>query len=183
MKKILFLLIALTLLNGYASDYLPLKTVSHVNLHEYMGRWYEIASLPSFFQKDCQCTSANYKLLNNKVRIINSCYKAKDNKISRATGKAWPVKGSNNSKLKIQFFWPFTGNYWILYLSHGYKNVIVGSPSRKYLWILSRKTQINHSDYIKLVKIAKHKDFDVSKLIKTKQSCHNKKRGADINIS
>ncbi len=173
LKKIIILLPLL--LSGCVTAKTPPKTVSHVNLSQYMGKWYEISSYPTFFQRGCQCTSANYKLIGNKVAILNQCYKGKKYKLSSAKGKAWAVPGSNNSKLKVQFFWPFKGDYWILYLSPGYKQVIVGSPSRKYLWILARSRHIKTSLYNKLTKIAQNKGFDTSQLVKTKQSCNLKK--------
>ena len=140
-----------------------------------MGTWYEIASFPNFFQRGCQCTTANYRLTNNKVNIVNRCYKEKQDKLSEAKGTAWPVHGSKNSKLKVQFFWPFKGDYWILYLSPKYQQVIVGSPDRKYLWILARSRYINKNIYRTLTQIAKDKGFDVRKLVKTKQNCEIKK--------
>lgn len=169
LRKIIILLSLL--LSGSVTANTPPKTVSHVNLKQYMGKWYEIASYPTFFQRGCQCTSANYKLIENKVSILNQCYKKKNYKLSSAKGKAWAVPGSNNSKLKVQFFWPFKGDYWIMYLSPGYKQVIVGSPNRKYLWILSRSRHIKASLYNSLTKIVQKKGFDSSQLVKTKQSC------------
>ena len=43
-----------------------------------------------------------------------------------------------HAKLKVWFFWPFKGDYWIIDLDPDYQWAVVGVPSRKYLWILSR---------------------------------------------
>jgi apolipoprotein D and lipocalin family protein len=173
MKKKLLLLLAFPLISGCASTPNPPTTASQVNLSRYMGRWYEIASFPNFFQKGCQCTMADYKLGKDVVRIKNSCYKGVDYKLSSKSAKGWPVVGSHNSKLRVQFFWPFKADYWVLYVSKNYKEAIVGTPSREYLWILSRNKHISSSHYAKLISIAKQKGFDVMKLIKTKQNCDN----------
>ena len=168
-KKIVLLLTLL--LSACASPKNPPSTVSQVDLKKYMGRWYEIASFPNSFQRGCQCTTADYQLTDNKVKILNRCYKGKKYKPSSAHGIAWAVPGSNNSKFKVQFFWPFRGDYWILYLSPGYEQVIVGTPNRKYLWILARKRHISDSIYNNLKSIAEQKGFPVNQLVKTKQTC------------
>ncbi len=147
----------------------PPSAVSQVNLQQYVGKWYEIASFPNFFQRGCQCSMAYYTLLNGKVSVTNQCYKNNQRKQAKAT--AWAVPGSGNSKLKVQFFWPFKDDYWILYVSPNYQQAIVGSPNRKYLWILARTTQIKDSEYHKLIQVAKNKGFDIKKLAMTKQNC------------
>lgn len=147
------------------------KTVSSVNLKKYMGKWYEIASYPNFFQRGCQCTSAYYKFVDNRVSILNRCYKGKDFQVSNAKGRAWPVANSGNSKLKVQFFWPFRGDYWILYLSPGYQQAIVGSPNREYLWILARHPRVSKDRYGKLIQVIRNKGFDADKLVATNQNC------------
>jgi len=48
------------------------------------------------------------------------------------------VDGSNNAKLRVSFFRPFYGNYWVLALDPQYRWVLIGEPGREYGWILSR---------------------------------------------
>lgn len=149
----------------------PPKTVPHVDLKKYMGKWYEIASFPNWFQKGCQCTTAQYSLQGKEVKVINQCYKGNPLKLSQAKGKAWAVDDNSNAKLKVQFFWPFKGDYWILHLTPGYQQVLIGSPNHKYLWILARQRHISNSVYQQLVGIAKQQGFNVSKLVRTNQDC------------
>ncbi len=109
----LIVAVSCTSLSGTA-DY-GQQTVKQVDLERYMGRWYEIASFPNWFQNDCYCTMAEYELKGDHVSVRNSCRKgSSQGKLDLATGKAYPVSGSNNSRLKVQFFWPFKGDYWIL---------------------------------------------------------------------
>ena len=168
LKHLIFFLSWLCISAVFAA---PPTTVKHVDLHRYMGKWYEIASFPNWFQRHCNCTSATYRFIDDEVHVRNECYKGKKLVYSKAEGKAWTVVDKSNSKLKIQFFWPFRGDYWILYLTPGYQDVIVGSPDRKYLWILSRHHRIHKALYRRLVINAKKKGFNVSKLVKTKQNC------------
>lgn len=149
----------------------PPATVKQVNLARYMGRWYEIASFPNKFQRGCRCSTADYRLQGKKMLVVNRCYKGEPPRLSEARAKAWPLAASGNSKLKVQFFWPFKANYWILYISPGYQQAIVGTPDRKYLWFLARKPVITASDYRKLRLIAQRKGFAINKLVKTQQNC------------
>lgn len=169
MKKILnIIFLSCFTISSYANQ---LTTVPKVDLKKYSGKWYEIASLPNWFQRGCRCTSATYGIQEGYISVLNQCRRGDNNKLSSAHGKAWAVPNSNNSKLKVQFFWPFKGDYWILYLTPGYQQVIVGTPNYKYLWILSRSKKIDKKLYSKLVNIAKTKGFDVRRLVKTSQEC------------
>jgi apolipoprotein D and lipocalin family protein len=71
--------------------------------------------------------------------VVNSCRKGSLNgKVSQATGKAKIVEGSNNAKLRVSFFGPFFGDYWVLDRADDYSWAIVGEPSGRYLWLLHR---------------------------------------------
>jgi len=150
----------------------PLATVPSVDLQKYLGKWYEISSFPQSFQKGCHCTTAEYSIEKGYVRVINTCRKdSPGGKVSRAKGKAFVVEGSNNAKLRVQFFWPFRGDYWIIDLAADYSYAVVGDPSRKYLWILSRTPQMDEGLYQEIVLRCVEKGFDVNKLVKTDQTC------------
>ncbi len=158
------------------ATYPPLETVEKVDLNKYMGKWYEIASFPQSFQKGCNCTTAEYELTNEGyVNVINSCRKnSTSGKLDIAEGKAFIVEGSNNSKLKVQFFWPFKGDYWIIDLAEDYSYAVVGHPSRDYLWVLCRTPQMERQIYNSLLDRVKQKGFDITRLRETTQTCAEK---------
>lgn len=149
-----------------------LETVPEVDIEKYAGTWYEIASFPQRFQKGCHCTTATYTKTDKDYIIVeNRCRKDSVNgKMSYIKGKAFIDPGTNNSKLKVQFFWPFKGKYWIIDLAEDYSYAVVGHPNREYLWILSRKPAMDETTYRDIVNRAKQQNFDVSKLRKTVQS-------------
>jgi apolipoprotein D and lipocalin family protein len=148
-----------------------LKTVESVDVKRYMGTWFEIAKFPQRFEKGLVGITADYTLLENgKVRVLNSGYKGDFNgKLKTIKGKAWVVDTATNAKLKVSFFWPFAGNYWILELGKDYEYAVVGEGSRKYLWILSRTPQMDEAVYNELLKRVQDKGFDISKLEKVPQ--------------
>ena len=151
----------------------PLATVPSVDLEKYMGRWYEIASFPQSFQKGCHCTTAEYSMTDKGyVKVVNTCRKdSAEGKVKTANGKAFVVEGSGNAKLRVQFFWPFRGDYWIIDLASDYSYAVVGDPSRQYLWILCRTPRMDEALYKEIVARTAAKDFDVSKLVLNDQSC------------
>jgi apolipoprotein D and lipocalin family protein len=105
------------------------------------------------------------------VRVLNSCRKdSSGGKLKTAEGKAFVVEGTNDAKLKVQFFWPFKGDYWIIELASDYSHVVVGDPSRKYRWILARTPKIPDALYKEIVARTSAKGFDVSKLVLMDQS-------------
>lgn len=160
--------LGLVIING-CEQRTPPKAVATVDLARYMGTWYEIAAFPNRFQKGCTCSHAHYEMKKDYVRVKNRCWRKK--KWDEVKGKAYEVKGSDGAKLKVQFFWPFKGDYWILYLDKEYKHVLVGSPDYKYLWILSRTKHMPAETLAKIKKIAKTKGYDVNKLKVTE--CHH----------
>jgi apolipoprotein D and lipocalin family protein len=126
---------------AYADTSMP--TVANVDLNRYLGKWFEVSSIPNRFQSMCVAdTQAEYKKDEDIVRVINRCRKS-DGSVTVAKGRAKIVEGSNNSKLRVSFFWPFYGNYWILALDPDYRWVLVGEPDRKFGWILSRSPQLD----------------------------------------
>jgi apolipoprotein D and lipocalin family protein len=151
----------------------PLATVSEVDLARYMGTWYEIAAFPQRFQKGCHCTTALYEMTDQGyVRVINSCRKdGPQGKLKTAKGKAFIVAGSGNAKLRVQFFWPFRGDYWIIDLAEDYSYAVVGAPNRDYLWILARTPVMDEVLYQEILARVKDKGFDIGRLRKTDQSC------------
>ncbi|QKF73132.1 lipocalin domain-containing protein [Aliarcobacter faecis] len=146
-----------------------LKTVEKVDLERYLGTWYEIARYEHSFQKDCKNVKANYSLREDKkIQVVNSCTKISTNEFKDAKAIAYSVD-ETNSKLKVSFFRPFYGDYWILDLDKDYKYVIIGTPSKEYLWILSREKIMNDELLNKLLEKITSLGFDKSKLIYTIQ--------------
>lgn len=151
--------------NGKPND---LEVVPQVDLNRYAGRWYEIARLPNGFQKKCaDSVTATYSLgTDGKVEVVNRCRKS-NGEYTTATGKAKVVDKTTNAKLKVTFFWPFYGDYWILDLGNNYEYAVVGAPNRKYLWILSRERQMDESVYRELLAKMAARGFKTDEMIKT----------------
>lgn len=149
------------------------QAVDKVDIQQYAGKWYEIAHLPMYFQRKCVADiTAQYSVNADKTMgVLNSCRTASGEMIS-SEGIAYP-QNEGNSKLKVSFLpkglrWlPFTkGHYWVLRIDPDYKVALVGGPSDKYLWILSREPQIEDATYQSYLQTAQQYGYDVSKLVK-----------------
>lgn len=174
MKHLLLLMIFPFIISGLFSQIRP-EVVKEVDLQRYQGTWYEIARLPNSFEKGLICTTAQYTLKENgKVRVVNKGFKEKNKqKQKTAKGIAKVPDPKDPGKLKVSFFRPFYGDYWILELDKDYQWVLVGGTSLKYLWILSRTKQLDDGIYQKLVQRAKNEGYAVENLIKVDQDCDN----------
>jgi apolipoprotein D and lipocalin family protein len=173
MKKFFNLMMLLGLSTGPAfSKGSPPPTVPYVELGRYLGLWHEIARLPMFAQKGCTDTTANYSLrTDGDIRVENKCTKIKNEKAreSTANGRAWIVDEKSNSKLKVRFVWwlPYIadGDYWVLKLDPDYKISLVGTPDRKYLWLLAREPEMSQETYDSWISFAKSLGYDTDQLI------------------
>jgi apolipoprotein D and lipocalin family protein len=149
----------------------PPRTVATLDLDRYLGTWYEIASFPMYFQRDCVATQATYSLRDDgRVRVENACRdKTLGGDWNRIEGVAWPAEPGNFARLKVQFFWPLRGDYWVLALDPEYRWALVGHPDRDSLWVLSRMRALDDSVYAQIVALAQAQGYDVSKLRRTLQ--------------
>jgi apolipoprotein D and lipocalin family protein len=161
----------LLLLAGCGGRHAPLPTVNHVDVERYLGTWYEIARYPAPFQEGCVATSANYSAREGGgIHVVNRCLvDSLDGELREAEGHARIVDTATNAKLKVSFFWPFYGDYWVLALGPDYEWSLVGEPGRRYLWILSRTRQMDPDTYRDIVGRLPALGYDADRLLVTPQ--------------
>ena len=171
-------LLAWPLLGVVASDTIPdqVRSLPSVDLERYAGVWHEVARFPNRFQTQCLGdVTATYTLLpSEQIEVVNAC-RVEGGERTRAVGRARLARrGGPTSQLKVRFapailsFLPMVwGDYWILDITPEYGAALVGDPSRKYLWVLSRSKQIDPADYARLLESASAQGFDVTRLEQT----------------
>lgn len=144
----------------------PPQTVTHVDLSRYTGTWHEIARYPNTFQRQCGPATATYELQKSgTIAVINRCMTREGLKEARGTAKV--VDPLTNARLKVSFFWPFYGDYWILALGDAYDYAVVGTPDRRYLWILSRTPDMDEHLFATLREKCRDLGFDPGRIVKT----------------
>jgi apolipoprotein D and lipocalin family protein len=147
------------------------EPVSGFDLNRYLGKWYEIARLPTTFEKDLVNVTATYSLrTDGKVKVFNEGYKkSKSGKHTSATGKAKIAATPDKGYLKVSFFGPFYADYIIVDLdTQNYSYAMVAS-SKKYLWILCRDPRMDTAVLDRLIAKAQGLGFDTGKLIMVSQ--------------
>lgn len=163
-------LLAVVLLSACATSHPPLPTVQSVDLNRYYGTWYEIAMLPNRFQSICVSdTQADYQPDGDKVSVVNQCRTA-DGRVEQADGVARVVEGSQGAKLRVSFFRPFYGDYWILDLDPDYRWVLVGEPGRNYAWVLAREKTLDAATLERLLARAEALGFNRQAFVRTPHS-------------
>jgi apolipoprotein D and lipocalin family protein len=178
MHRLVWIVLAGALAPGRPAEAAPgaarlpeLRVVPSVDLARYVGTWYEIASFPQRFQKGCTGTSATYEIRRDgQIAVVNRCFR--DSLTGRETvarGRARIVDRATRAKLKVSFFWPFWGDYWIIDLGANYEYAVVGHPSRTYLWILSRTRTLEAGVYEGILGRLEAQGYDLSSLRRTLQ--------------
>ena len=154
----------------------PPETALHVDLARYMGKWYEIARKPVYFEKGLVNVTAEYTLRDDgNVMVVNRGFKQAANGPERSIeGTASVADRVTDSKLKVRFKpFPvnlFKANYWIIEVGPDYEYAVVSNAHRSVLWILSRTRAMDPAAYERILKDLQKKGFDTSKLILTPQS-------------
>jgi len=176
------LMLALTLsFSGCASSGVrskhPVTPVTEVDLNRYQGLWYEYAMIPNSFQKECERdTTAEYQILpNGLVQVVNRCVKSNGQKQS-VIGRARTLD-TTNARLKVTFvrlfgkwIFAFGGDYWILALDTDYQWAFVGTPNRRFGWILSRTPELYPQEIDRIAQAIKTQGYNPCDFIRKKHT-------------
>lgn len=150
----------------------PNTSVPALDLQRYSGQWHEIAHLPLFFQRNCvaDITATYTPLPDGRMQVRNACAQRDgERKVSEAIAR--PVAGEPG-QLEVRFapawlgWLPMVwGDYWVIELDPEYRWAMVGGPSLKYLWILSRTPVMPRAQFDALRERAARRGYPVERLI------------------
>lgn len=170
-KSISSLLLLVLPVAGCGGLFNPPEVVDYVDLNQYAGKWYEIASYPTAFQAGCTGTTAEYTLQDDgTVKVVNTCNQdTLDGPVDRIEGRARVADPSTNAKLKVSFFPPFEADYWIIDLDPNYEWAVVSNPSRLFLWILSRTPTLDDGVYQEILDRIAAQGYNLDRLVRTLQ--------------
>lgn len=155
LRLLLALAIPLLAIGAAHAQTLPNQPVAQLNLNRYMGLWHEIAHLPLFFQRKCvDNVTATYTLSKDgQIQVLNACRTA-DGKQETANGVARSSSTGLMGALQVRFapewlaWLPWVwADYWVIEVDPDYRWAVVGSPGRKYLWILSRAPSMSGAQF------------------------------------
>ena len=153
----------------------PLKPIDSLEVPRYLGRWYEIAKFPNWFQRKCASdTAADYALLpDGSLSVLNQCRQA-NGTWDKAQGQAKQMGDLHSATLQVRFapawlsFLPWVwGDYWVVDVDDTYELAAVSEPKREYLWILSRTPEVDAARYTALLARLQAMGLDTGRLVKT----------------
>lgn len=167
MIKYLASIISVLTLSSCSTSFIALDPVEEFDINKYLGKWYEIERLPNSFEEGLEENSATYTMgedgyivVINEGRVIDDI-----SRIKQVKGKAWIPDPRQPGKLKVSFFWPFSGDYWVLKVDKDYTYALVGGPTGEYLWILSREKNLDPAIVVELKDFAGKLGFPVKKMV------------------
>jgi apolipoprotein D and lipocalin family protein len=171
-KKTIFNILTTGLiLCSCAAPNAPLEVVPSFEISRFLGTWYEIGGIPTAEQANCTGTTATYSLRSNgDVDVLNRCFeKSLTGPEITARGRAFIPNPAEPTKLKVEFFWPFAGDYQIMALDSDYQYAMIGTPTRKYLWVLSRSKELPEATWNSLIEKAQAQGYSLQAIVKTRQ--------------
>jgi apolipoprotein D and lipocalin family protein len=173
MKPLWLLILPLLFCAGCAStsDMPPLRTVDYVDMDRYLGRWYVIANIPYFLEKDKVASYDTYAKRADGKLVNDFTFRKGGFDAPEKTwnGVAWVVNTTTNAEWKVRFVWPFTATYLVLELDPDYRWAVVGTPGRDLLWILARERQLSDETYAAIIERIRAQGYDPAKIAKVPQ--------------
>lgn len=148
------------------------QPVPQLDLQRYLGTWHEIARLPMFFQRNCvdQVTATYTARPDGTIEVRNAC-RTGSGSIAESVGAARRVEGAPG-QLEVRFapgwlsWLPMVwADYWVVDLDPQYRWAVVGGPSRKYMWVLSRTPSMDAALLEGVKQRARERGYPVDQLI------------------
>ena len=170
MRKFTFLMLILISCSCSSKPSIPIA--ESVDLERFMGKWYVIASIPTFIEKDAYNATEYYQQEEgNKIKTAFSFNQGSPSGIRKIHNPiGFVTKHPSNAIWKMQFLWPFKMDYRIVHLDSEYQHTIVGREKRDFVWIMSRSSKIDSKEYQNLVQIVKDAGYKTDKLKLVPQS-------------
>ncbi|MCB2149002.1 MAG: lipocalin family protein [Deltaproteobacteria bacterium] len=149
----------------------PIQTAENVDLERFMGSWYVVASIPTFFEKDVYNGIESYRLnVDGSVETTFSFNKGGfDGPLKTYRPRGFPRDKASNAVWDMQFVWPFKAEYRIVYLNDTYTQTVIGRTKRDYVWIMARDSSIPSDDYNRILQFLQSQGYDIAKIQKVPQ--------------
>lgn len=161
----LFLFFTAVMLQGCQS-LPPIETVDQVELQRFMGKWYVIANIPTFIEKDAYNAVESYRLADDGTIATTFTFNkgSFDGPLKTYTPRGFIKDVSSNAVWGMQFIWPFKAEYRIVFLNDDYTQTVIGRTKRDYVWIMARTPDIPEDDFGKILGFLKTQGYDTAKI-------------------
>lgn len=146
----------------------PSPPTRAVDLSRYLGLWYEIARTPNRFEKGdgCEGATADYTQdARGDMSVVQTCHKGSANgaeTVYRASARI--LDPGVNARFKLTFYLFLSKEYWVLDYAHDYQWAIVGDPSGRFLWLLSRTPTVSADTRADMLRRTQALGYDLGQL-------------------
>ncbi len=162
----------MTLAAAGCSSQPELAPVDHVDLDRFMGKWYVIANIPTFLEKDAYNAVETYE--RNEDGTINTTFSFRkggfDGELKEFNPKGFLRDDPSNAVWGMRFIWPIKADYRVVYLDDGYQQTVIGRNKRDFVWVMAREPSIPDQEYDAIVQRIADMGYDTAKLQKVPQS-------------
>jgi apolipoprotein D and lipocalin family protein len=144
----------------------PLETVEYVDLERFMGDWYVIANIPTFFEKGAYNPVESYRLDDDGTIATTFTFRKDgfDGKEKSYHPRGFVRDTASNAEWGMQFVWPIKGDYRIIYLSEDYSTTIIGRNKRDFVWLMARESEMSDAEYDEAVRFISAAGYDSTQL-------------------
>jgi apolipoprotein D and lipocalin family protein len=158
--------IGLTIILAYMILTAPVnKPADKLDLAKFGGKWYSLASIPTMYDKGSRETTTNYSLTKDGYySVVTTCKKGEKDEIKTYKSKLFTADNTDG-EMQAQFLWPFKVDYWVIELADDYSYTVVGHPDHKFLFIMSRKPNMDKKLYEEIVARCKARGYEVDKIV------------------
>jgi apolipoprotein D and lipocalin family protein len=148
----------------------PLPVVDNVDVERFMGRWYVLANIPTFIERDAHNAVETYRRDADGTIATTFTFRrgAFDGKPVEYTPRGF-VSDESPAIWGMQFVWPIKAEYRIVYLDASYSLTVVARSARDYAWLMGRTPELADADYERFVTLLRGFGYDAAKIQKVPQ--------------
>jgi len=148
-----------------------MQTVDYVDLDRFMGKWYVIANIPTFLEKDAYNAVETYTMNDDGTIDTEFTFRKGgfDGEEKGFNPKGFVTDTESNALWGMRFIWPIKADYRIVYLDDDYTQTVIGRQKRDYVWIMARTPTIPDEDYAKIMEFVESIGYDTSEIQKVPQ--------------
>lgn len=169
--KTLIAVAAGTAIAGLAYAFWPKKKipagaiVDPFDKERYLGKWNEVARLPSLIEKDLRDLTEEYtQNADGTIKVVTRAFNAAKNKPVEATGTIKFKGAQTRGQLEVAYYLPVYLDYNVLDIDDDYQYALVSGSGMGYIWLLSRESSMPEEMKKRFLQKAAGLGFEIGKL-------------------
>lgn len=143
-----------------------LKTAANLHLARLAGDWYEIARMPGHLPANAMGLQVTFEILDaTHLALSYRWHEGSFDAPEQSEAKQlYLPDAAQPAKLKKSLLNSLEFDYWVLEAGGHYDYLVIGTPSRQHLWILSRHADMSEGAFQAIVQRMAEQGFDTTRL-------------------